>query len=259
MATWKSNCENNLCCDSHLLTGDGTASIISGHRTIQTRHQNITGVQCSIDDEFLDTHYPTIYNTVLMVLAGVVTVVYIVLYAVISRVILNRGKDNHSSVISKLDKRRAKRSSVSAVLLSVIDIPFDRKNQLYPVSQAQSALRMTSHCSVEGCESLSMRHHAYKFKETRRLTVIFFIIVAIYFCSYIPNLTIKLLTFPPYDTFQHLEKGRAILYNTFTWFFYVNNVANAVVYFFLDVKFRKEIKSLYGKPCRWCISWYPVH
>ena len=229
------------------------AFFISGHRTIQTRHPNITGVQCSIDDEYLDTHYPTIYNIVLMVLAGIVMVIYIVLYAMISRVILNRGKGNSAQPLSNMGKKSAQRGNVSSVLLSVIDIPTERKVQLNPGTQSESATGMTtsvtSHCSAEGFESLRIRRHAYKFRETRRLTVIFFIIVAIYFCSYIPNLTIKLLTFAPYDTFQHLEKNRAILYNTFTWFFYVNNIANAVVYFFLDVKFRKEIKSLYCKHC----------
>ena len=227
------------------------AFFISGHRTIQTRHPNITGVQCSIDDEYLNTHYPTIYNIVLMTLAGILLVVYIVLYAMVSRTIFNRGKG--TSAVSNLEKKIAKGSKVSLVLLSVINIPYEGKNPVDSVSQVDSVMRntsVTSHCSVEGFTNSSTRQHMYKFRETRRLTVIFFIIVAIYFCSYIPNLIIKLLTVAPYETFQHLEKNRAVLYNTFTWFFYVNNVANAVVYFFLDIKFRTEIQSFYCRPCR---------
>ena len=227
------------------------AFFISGHRTIQTRHPNITGVQCSIDDEYLNTHYPTIYNIVLMTLAGILLVVYIVLYAMISRTIFNRGKG--TSAVSNPEKKMAKRSKVSLVLLSVINIPYEGKNPVDSVSQVDSVMRntsVTSLCSVEGFTNSSTRQHVYKFRETRRLTVIFFIIVAIYFCSYIPNIIIKLFTVAPYETFQHLEKNRAVLYNTFTWFFYVNNVANAVVYFFLDTKFRTEIQSFYCRSCR---------
>lgn len=224
------------------------AFFISGHRTVQTRYRNITGVQCSIDDKYINTDYPTKINIAWMVLASIVITVYIVLYALITRVILNRRRRN-TRIKFKTDNKMGIRNNASTIFLSIIDKPLGNENQSYSVPEAHNATRTTSNCSDMGSSSTKRRHPPHKFRETKRLTIIFFVIVAIYFCSYIPNLIIKLITFAPYETFQHLEKPRAILYNTFTWFFYINNVSNPVVYFFLDVKFRKEIISFYGKPC----------
>ena len=84
-------------------------------------------------------------------------------------------------------------------------------------------------------------------RETARIAIIFFVIVVIFFISYLPNLFLTVNLYMNYDYFHHLSKEKAILYNTFKWFFFINNAANPIVYLFLDVKFRSHLKSFYCK------------
>ena len=231
------------------------AFFIFGHRTVETGYQNLTGVQCSTNDDYIATNFPTIYNVILIVLAVIMVAAFVVMYALISHVILNHWKGTTREMLYRSDQRK-RDFAESAFSISVADISVDTFESPDCFSDARKKVSEGSHknCSsyrmnnISFAEnSINVKNRAALIKETRRKTFMFFVIVAIFFLSYLPNLFIKLITYTNYEIFQHLTLTGATIYNIFTWFFYVNNVANPVVYFFLDVRFRKEIKTFYRR------------
>ena len=228
-----------------------------GLNSFQTKYANITAVHCSTDSKYIATNIPTIVNAALMIVAAVTFVVLITLYVAISRVIMARGTVQHL----QRRKRASSRFTVPSLAISTVDLSDESLQHPNSSMQAESAMTTSACNSTLNCTysssngsrqnldyQVNMKNQALAFKETKRMTIIFFIIVAIFFFGYLPNLILTVYIYTNnYDFFHQLTKQRAVLYNTFKWFFYINNVANPIVYVFLDVKFRAEIKSFYCK------------
>lgn len=214
---------------------------IFGHNTVRTKYRNITGVQCSTDDEFVRTNYPTIFNLALMGLAITAFISFAVLYTLINRVIWNRGRQTLRKINSVHNEVRNGNNSISEVTAS----------KTHALSDGSPRACLNDFAAIDKCVkakiNLNMTNQASIYKDTRRMTIIFFIIIAVYFCSYIPSLILRIIVFIKYDCFQNLAKSDDIVFHIFNWFFFVNNVANPVVYIFLDLKFRTELKLFYGR------------
>ena len=224
------------------------AFFIFGHNSFSTIYQNVTGSHCSTDDKFVATAYPTIFNLVLITLATVGFIAMAVLYTLINRVIWNRGQQKSLKKIKTNIKRKQNYSSADAIVsvtkffLSCgsqsIDSPeryttFPTPTQ-YPGSLSKTRIKM----NLKNQDSL--------IKNKKRMTVIFLVLIAAYFCSYVPSLVLKIIAFLNYDYFRNLTRSKLAIYTIFSCFFFLNNIVNAIVYLFLDVKFRAELKLFYG-------------
>ena len=225
------------------------AFFMFGHNSVETRYPNITGAQCGTDDKYTDTRYPTIFNLLLMALASVAFWAVVVLYVLISRAMLNRGKLKYSgpSDRNRLEMNRQRRFSTAEAIISTTNILPNYEEQRSVSSKEYIIPYDNSSNNNEVTFQINVKNQACMHKETRRITVMFFIIVAVYVLSYIPNLILKVIAFINNKCFQNLTMPSAILFNIFNWFFFVNNVVNPVVYFFLDVKYRAELQNFYGK------------
>ena len=137
----------------------------------------------------------------------------------------------------------------------------DRLNKTQDQTSSAAQTNSANNLSLTSCVEYQSPEHTLKddsyhrhvtnqpdlARETARIAIIFFVIVVIFFISYLPNLFLTVNIYMNYDYFHHLSKEKAILYNTFKWFFFINNAANPIVYLFLDVKFRSHLKSFYCK------------
>jgi hypothetical protein len=84
-----------------------------------------------------------------------------------------------------------------------------------------------------------------KQERSRKTTVIFLVITAVFFISYFPHLALKLVTFTNKDFVSQLSYTGKVVYNTFIWCFFINNTINSFVYGFFDLRFRSEMISIY--------------
>ena len=230
------------------------AFFLFGYSTVETRYTNITGVRCSTDDRFNGTNYPTIFNLVLIVLVSGAVCVVAVLYALISRVMLKRGKQGPSKRMGRMNKHIIKRKQNNLVAEAIFSTTNVMPNygELIGLSVSSDKYTMPDDRSdnTEFKCHIHVKHRASKHKETRRITVTFFIIIAVYMLSYIPILILKIIAFINTRCFQNLSIPSAVVLNIFNRFFFVNNVANPMIYLFLDLKYRAELKKFYGKLCK---------
>ena len=225
-----------------------------GLRTIETRYANITGVKCSTDDDYITTNVPVVFNVVLTVFAAIAFVALIVLYISISRVIMGRGVEKYS--IRKQLAHRRHTEPVLSISTIAISAELPELSHSLDTTETLSTTINATH-SPSACSrhdqvkyKINVKNQTTLLKETKRKTIIFFFIVTIYFCSYLPDILLTIFSYTNSEFFDQLCNYNAVAYNTFKWFFFVNNVANPVVYLFLDVKFRAEIKSFYCNVCK---------
>ncbi|XP_076093461.1 uncharacterized protein LOC143064490 [Mytilus galloprovincialis] len=90
------------------------------------------------------------------------------------------------------------------------------------------------------------RHHFIHFNILKRTTIMMFLITAVFLLSYMPHLSLKIIVFVRADFLKNMNFTEKILYNTFVWCFFINNMANCFIYGFFDVKFRNRIKMFYS-------------
>ena len=220
---------------------------IFGSNTVEvmTLYSNLTGVCCSTDDKYITSNFATVFNGVLIFLAIIVFPALIFIYILISRVIMRRGKKEDT-------QHRDNTSSPKVFTIDTTEIESAsnaRSNHIIQSQRDTIVLSKLQSSDVGSHETVAytmhMKSHSVMFRETRRKTIIFFFIVAIYMCSYLPKLVVTVLLYTNYEFFQNLDFSSALAYNTLKWLFFANNVANPVVYFFLDVKFRSELKLFY--------------
>ena len=236
------------------------ALILFGHSTVETGYNNITGVRCSTEDQYVKTSYQTFFNIGLIVLVFIAFVVHIILYSIICQAIRNHNL--HGLKIKAIKSLRrvnnpdevASTTEISIVSTPEATPPCTKKenkrsgNMNKSVSSKylkEASRSMKLQNGGEDGGGVHVKNQEKKFRETRRMTIIFFSIIAIFFISYIPHLTLKIIVYSQLGFLGSLSRTGLIMYNTFIWCFFINNVANPYVYFFLDVKFRAEVMAFY--------------
>ncbi|KAJ8322039.1 hypothetical protein KUTeg_000510 [Tegillarca granosa] len=117
------------------------------------------------------------------------------------------------------------------------------KNQVFDLSVISN--RGQIHCqSSENNTYINVKPHTTKEPKTRktynrerqakRITLMLFIITLVFVLSFIPHLTLKILAFVRKDFLTSLSYTQLFLYHTFVWSFFINNMANPIIYGFCD-------------------------
>jgi len=198
------------------------APFLYGDETMMTEHANITGTRCYEDDRFKGTHLMAYYNLVLMALVVVILTVLCVLYTLIWRSL------KKTYIVSK---RR----------LPMTDLPNSSEvSQNYPTttSEVTSSSLSTELTVVDGCVP---KHRRIQHKTTK----IFILITLIFAASFLPHLVLMTITFLDESFVGNMTFSGRLLYNTFLWCIFINNMANPFLYGFLDRQFRLDLKDLY--------------
>ena len=230
--------------------------ILFGHITVELGNNNLTGVRCSTDDKYANSPYQTYFNAMLIIMVLIALVAHIVLYSIICGVIKNHNLHKLELKEIKSIRRGASCHNDNAVSTTEISIvsatesstplqsikQHEKRNKKVHIS---SKYRMASVNEDKNEIAVHFKNNLKKFRETRRMTIIFFAIIVIFFISYVPHLILKVIVSSQKDFLARLSRPGIILYNTFIWCFFINNSANPIVYMFLDIKFRTEVKAFY--------------
>ena len=152
----------------------------------------------------------------------------------------SQTKSSHSPKIrkSKRDDRDKKRRMFESY-----------KRQTMSVSDEDSEEGRGHNMSFRS--SLSGKSMSKRQKRTVRITGMLFMITLIYIISYLPHLVLLILEFMDPDSFENLSPWTFTGYNFLLRSYFINNMANPIVYGFLDPKFRFEVVFLF-KNCLNC-------
>ncbi|KAH3851330.1 hypothetical protein DPMN_093810 [Dreissena polymorpha] len=222
------------------------APVLYGQDIVMTSHENITGTRCYEENKFRETKYMAYFNKLLILVFFVGFVVLVVLYSLIWRVIrkhsLKRAEqeeaEGHSKTATKMSNVTSSVYTSAAQSVYSDDTTKEQcdkkvKNEQPNISQSEWSRR--------GNAQKTNHDHA------KRTTVMFALITAVFVLSYFPHLSLKIVTFLNPNFVPNMSFTGLVLYNTFIWCFFINNMANAYIYGFLDRRFGAEVRLLYGQ------------
>ena len=229
------------------------APVLYGHATVETRVENVTGVRCYTDDKFKDTKYQAYFNAVLILIVFGVFFVLTVLYIIIGRQIL-KHKTFKTNVKSEVQS-----GSSDGVKMSTSGTPItseDESNDNVRKSKAKSWFKgrlefknptFSSHIKNEEKYIVNPKPSGKYTDRSKRTTFMLFMITLVFFCSFVPHLILKIVTFVNPNFVPNMTFAGKVIYNTFIWCFFINNMANSIIYSFCDRRFRGEIRDGYAR------------
>ena len=232
------------------------APVLYGHATAETRIKNVTGVRCYTDDKFKDTKYQAYFNAVLILVVFGVFFVLIVLYSIIGRKILKHKtfKTGVKSDVQSGSSEGGKMTSTSGTIETPItsDNGTETTGQEKTKSWFKSKLEFKrSIFSPDDRQTKYVVNPAKGKSQTadrsKRTTFMLFMITVVFFCSFVPHLILKIVTFMKPGFVPNITFAGKVAYNTFIWCFFINNMANPIIYGYCDRRFREEIRNGYAR------------
>lgn len=94
---------------------------------------------------------------------------------------------------------------------------------------------------VDQRKSTASRKHKNS-KTTARVTLMLFSVSLAFAISFIPHLTLMIITVKDKGFLDSLDRTQVIVYQVFLRIFILNNMINPIIYMFCDTKFRKECR-----------------
>ena len=221
---------------------------ISGIRLVNLGN-NVTGYDCSLSDQFAKTKYPTLYGGTLFLVFIICMISLIVLYSLIGRQIVKHFQFKRRFSRSSTSKSTSSTpvSNDSRKLMSTNKAEQEYNNEVFIDNKPKETQEMLTRKS----HRKSSKHHSTKrqsVKEdagSKKLTKIALAISLAFILSYLPHLTISLLT---------ALKGKFLLppgpvvsavLPIVTRSFAINNVVNPIIYGLMDKRFRDNCKLMF--------------
>ncbi len=191
--------------------------VIYGIRSADTGVPGVTGRDCSTGDHVKNTNYPLIYNLLQGAGLIIIMVVLIVLYVFILRAV-------------KVHRRHMQlRASVSTIEMS-------------------SSNGHHAHFSDSPEGKVPHENSLKKSKSHRsRTTVIAFLVTVVFVFSFVPHLILMVTRAIVKDFDYDLRGASLVAFNIFIRSYFINSVANPIIYGALNYKFREECVWLFKK------------
>lgn len=242
------------------------APVLYGKSTVDTHVDGITGVSCFTEDQFKKTKYQLYFNSVLILVVFGSFVALIVLYSLIGRRIWKQGKARTKMLNPTLQGAApvvepASSSNSGSGTENSTDNTLSTEGDT--VKNASSSVELTH---VDSPESPHKSQHTKENKKkdgkkpklnnetkskahgnkTKRTTLMLFIITVVFILSFAPHLALKITVFLNKTFLESRTFAEAFLYHTFVWSFFINNMANPIIYGFCDSRFRREVRNMYS-------------
>ncbi|XP_052792517.1 uncharacterized protein LOC128226602 [Mya arenaria] len=220
---------NVICCIACFVGGGiaAPAVLVYGNRTVRTGVFNMTGTECFVQDHLDDDLLAKLYFVFQLLLTVICLGVLIVMYVKIGR----RLKWH------KTFRRASMRSFTS-----------NESSPTCSLKNGRQAPKSTTDSRTNGRKSVKQKCDADKISD--EMTKMFFAVTVIFICSFIPHLTIIVITQFNKNFTQDMTSASIVFYNIFFRSFAVNNVTNPIVYFKFMVNFRKSCRKFLCHCCK---------
>lgn len=239
--------------------------ILYGQSSVETDFENVTGVECFIDDEFQDSGLAVGYfgfNLLIFILS--------VLYLIIIYGFICKKIYKHDQMSGEIGKKKGRRICCCTIADKEEEEGADGElvcedganvgsgDDDAEGKECESKLDSKTNESLakpkirsSNSSSAMIRHRApgakVKEKNTRKITLMMLTITVVFIISYLPFIVISILdTLDPRLWYQ-ASKTELWVYDLLLRIYLINNVANPIIYGFWDARFRKETLNLLKK------------
>ncbi|KAL3858374.1 hypothetical protein ACJMK2_012965 [Sinanodonta woodiana] len=215
--------------------------VLYGSKSVDTGRANITGFDCDVSDEYWETPYPTILKMGLLFVFLISAIALSVIYFLIWRQIVRRKKYRDSITPSSL--------KTTARSLNDNEGQFEpeRNKSEENSSQKNTDTTGSDHESDEQRASNTVKnaHQKKGFKKADKTTLVLFLITIIFCVSFLPHLILRICEFLNKSFVSDMTFLGKVMYNIFRWSFFINHMANPIMYGLYDQKYKSELQRIY--------------
>ncbi|XP_067667489.1 cholecystokinin receptor type A-like [Haliotis asinina] len=243
------------------------AAVIFGEMTVATDNININGSDCSIADDYRGTPYVSIYTGAQFFLFVAVMVCLVVLYSLIWRQV-----DRRTTFFNKNRARQNPEQQIHKPVVS-FSVQSDDVENTCVTSESEtrpSTDKQSSH-GLGGCEtdeemsspkvtstvlippadthaaSTPITNPSSGSKLSQKTLFMMFLITLVFVLSFLPHLSLMAARHASKETFAGIQGVGRMLYSLFLRSYFINSVANPIIYGFCNVYFRREVRLLWRK------------
>ncbi|KAL3858539.1 hypothetical protein ACJMK2_013124 [Sinanodonta woodiana] len=152
--------------------------------------------------------------------------------------VITESKPSHSSLNEEESKEEIVVQNICDNRSNISDISFKANGQETRSVENKGKQNVLS----EGDHN--QKDNESKHNRTDAITRAFFIITVVYCCSLFPHLTLHVYAFLNKDFIPGLSFEWTVVYQIFRWTFFINNMANPIIYTVYDRKLMGEIRIL---------------
>lgn len=229
--------------------------IIYGHSTVVTGEQNLTGVECFIDDEYQASGLAVSYLGFNMLVFVLAVIYLIVIYGFICRKIYQHNKEITLTKTKKIcfccsvenqdeddaeDENAA--SNVNTIKNGPDGKPLEVKKKA-PICKPEKKAAKPTSTMIRHTKPGSKAEE----KHTRKITLMMMTITVVFIIAYLPFIIISILDSVDDDFWKTLTYTESLLTDLLLRLYLINNVANPIIYSFWDNRFRREASILLKK------------
>ncbi|KAL3858414.1 hypothetical protein ACJMK2_013005 [Sinanodonta woodiana] len=217
-------------------------AVLYGNNKYIVGTSGIEGIACTVSDDFAGTKYPSYFSFVLLFLFIVSVIPISIMYTLIGKHVWKMNKrsyrKNRATAITEVPcftftyNAAAKKSSEYKNT--------DLKNNSISILSSEQKYNIKN--TEDGKGNKKYKEH----NKTIVFTRIFFIITVVIFISFCPHWAPRFADFINKDFLANLSFAESVAYQTFRWSFFINSIANPIIYGFYDRKFRHEVRRMFG-------------
>jgi hypothetical protein len=222
--------------------------IIYGHSSVNTGVDNLTGIECFIDDKYHSSWVAFGYFGLIVLVFLVLIMLLISMYALICHTIYKSG----SSIIEvsfkrKIDPRLCCRNESRDIKAEAEMVNRSPGTSTKTKESRRKEIKCAEHKFVR---KDTMIRYSRKLdlktveNNTRKITLMMMTITIVFIIAYLPFIIISMVDVLDEKFWEKLTYWEALLYDFLLRIYLINHAANPIIYSFWDDRFRKEsVKS----------------
>ncbi|KAK3585382.1 hypothetical protein CHS0354_004664 [Potamilus streckersoni] len=226
------------------------ALVLYGSKSVVTNRANITGFACEVSDEYWHTPYPAIFKFVLMFVFIVSAIALIAIYSLIWRELLRRRRFREGIASSSPAASKGGSQTNDTTETSLTD------NSRQKVSEEDAQGNKNGGMNEDSMNSSHKTHATNEVqksskkkgtKATNTVTFVLFLITAVFCVSFLPHLILRIIEFLKKSFVRDMPYGGRVMYHMFRWSFFINHMANPIIYGLFDRQFKSELQKMFNR------------
>ena len=201
------------------------ALVLFGRKSIPTSDPNITGVECTVDDNIRDGVYPTLYYGTLLGVFVIAFCVITTLYILVGRMV---WKVKRTTIGEVVDNTRRP---------SAVSLQMSTSSSNAPKEERRGSIDSLSSPASNSRQAI----------RAGRTTIIFITVTVIFVISFLPFLTVTLLKAAKVAFYEFTSHENEVIYNVCVRSYFINNSINPIIYSVLNVNFRQECFTIFKR------------
>ncbi|KAL3858562.1 hypothetical protein ACJMK2_013147 [Sinanodonta woodiana] len=220
------------------------AAVVYGKRSIKLEVNYINGTSCSWSDSLLNTKYPHYFNLVLYSGSIASIIALIIIYSLIGKEIFRMKKTG-------LGSNQLQTCQNYTVRTETIEIAHVHSEANERDKYVDGREKEYTRVDLDAIKQWYKKNY-----KAIRITRIIIVITVVFACSFLPRLTVGIITALEFDKvlLKNISFPGRVAYHMFVWTFFISNVVNPIIYGFNDRKFKDEICRLYKSFCGICFT-----